>query len=366
MKIVLQHLTKSFPSRDKKSADVVAVNDFDFEIPDGKLIGLLGPSGCGKSTTLNLICGLLSPTFGRIFFGEDDVTDLPPENRGVGLVFQNYALYPHLTVRKNILFPLQNLKGAERPSKTEMEERMLQCARLVQIESLLERKPAELSGGQQQRVAIARALVKRPRVLLLDEPLSNLDARLRLQTREEIRRIQRETGVTTVFVTHDQEEAMSISDLIVVMNAGLLQQIDRPQTVYDDPVNQFVAQFLGTPPINMFSGRVRDGRLFFGEQGVLLVPGVSDCEVNVGIRPEGFAIDPEGPLSCELLAVEVMGRDTSVVFEHSARLSPSLRAVIPSEERMHAGERSVRFSLKPSKVYLFDKGNGARVRFGEK
>ena len=366
MKIVLQHLTKRFPARDKKGEDVIAVNDFDFEIPDGKLIGLLGPSGCGKSTTLNLICGLLTPTFGRIFFGEDDVTDLPPENRGVGLVFQNYALYPHLTVRKNILFPLQNLKGAERPSKAEMEERMLQCARLVQIESLLERKPAELSGGQQQRVAIARALVKRPRVLLLDEPLSNLDARLRLQTREEIRRIQRETGVTTVFVTHDQEEAMSISDRIVVMNAGVLQQIDRPQTVYDDPINQFVAQFLGTPPINMFSGRVRDGRLFLGEQSVLVVPGVADCEVNVGIRPEGFVIDPEGPLGCELLAVEVMGRDTSVVFDHSARLSPSLRAVIPSEERTHAGERSVRFSLKPSKVFLFDKTAGARVRFGGK
>ncbi len=366
MKIVLQHLTKRFPARDKKGEDVIAVNDFDFEIPDGKLIGLLGPSGCGKSTALNLICGLLAPSSGRILFGDDDVTELPPENRGVGLVFQNYALYPHLTVRKNILFPLQNLKGDERPTKAEMEQRMLACARLVQIEPLLERRPKELSGGQQQRVAIARALVKRPRVLLLDEPLSNLDARLRLQTREEIRRIQRETGVTTVFVTHDQEEAMSISDLIVVMNAGVVQQIDRPQTVYDEPINQFVAQFLGTPPINLFSGRVRDGRLYLGEQCVLVVPGAEDGEVNVGIRPEGFVLDPEGPLGCELLAVEVMGRDTSVVFDHGARASSSLRAIIPSEERMHAGERSVRFSLKPSKVYLFDKVSGARIRFGGK
>ena len=181
MKVLLDHLTKKFPSRNRKSGDeVIAVNDFCFEIPDGKLIGLLGPSGCGKSTALNLISGLLKPTNGRIFFGDDDVTDLPPELRGVGLVFQNYALYPHLTVRENIRFPLENLKGADRPSKEEMERRVREAARLVQIEQLLDRKPSEMSGGQQQRVAIARAVVKMPRVLLLDEPLSNLDARLRL------------------------------------------------------------------------------------------------------------------------------------------------------------------------------------------
>ena len=182
MKVVLQNLTKKFPGRERKNrTEVIAVNDFSFEIPDGKLIGLLGPSGCGKSTTLNLISGLLKPTGGRIFFGEDDVTDLPPENRGIGLVFQNYALYPHLTVKQNILFPLQNFKGKDRLSKTEMLEKAGEAAKLVQIEELMERKPGELSGGQQQRVAIARALVKMPRVLLLDEPLSNLDARLRLQ-----------------------------------------------------------------------------------------------------------------------------------------------------------------------------------------
>ena len=221
MKVVLKNLTKRFPNRNKKLPDVIAVNDFDFEIPDGKLIGLLGPSGCGKSTTLNLISGLEKPTSGRVFFGDTDVTELPPENRGVGLVFQNYALYPHLTVRQNILFPLQNLRGDKKLSKEVMEEKALEAAKLVQIDSLMERKPSELSGGQQQRVAIARALVKMPSVLLLDEPLSNLDARLRLQTREEIRRIQNETGITTIFVTHDQEEAMSISDLIVVMKDGV-------------------------------------------------------------------------------------------------------------------------------------------------
>ena len=221
MKVTLQNLTKIFPSRDKKSGkEVVAVNDFTFEIPDGKLIGLLGPSGCGKSTTLYMISGLQKPTSGKIFFGDDDVTELSTENRGIGLVFQNYALYPHMTVLQNILFPLQNLKGKDKMTKEAMMERAEWAAKLVQIDELLDRKPSEMSGGQQQRVAIARALVKMPRVLLLDEPLSNLDARLRLQTREEIRRIQRETGITTIFVTHDQEEAMSISDMIVVMKIG--------------------------------------------------------------------------------------------------------------------------------------------------
>ena len=222
MKIQLEDLTKSFPGRGRNSSRVTAVKDFNFKIPDGELIGLLGPSGCGKSTTLNMICGLEKPTSGKIFFGDKDVTALPPEKRGVGMVFQNYALYPHLTVRQNIIFPLQNLKGKDKLSRAEMEKRAMDAAALVQIQELMERKPGELSGGQQQRVAIARALVKLPHVLLLDEPLSNLDARLRLQTREEIRKIQRATKITTVFVTHDQEEAMSISDRIVVMKAGVV------------------------------------------------------------------------------------------------------------------------------------------------
>ena len=221
MKVVLEKLTKRFASRNEKGKDVIAVNNFDFEIPDGQLVGLLGPSGCGKSTTLNLISGLETPTEGRIWFGDRDVTNLPPEERGVGLVFQNYALYPHLTVEENIIFPLQNLKGKQKMTKEAMHQKAVEVAKLVQIDQLMERKPKELSGGQQQRVAIARALVKIPNVLLLDEPLSNLDARLRLQTREELRRIQRDTGVTTIFVTHDQEEAMSISDLIIVMKEGV-------------------------------------------------------------------------------------------------------------------------------------------------
>ena len=364
MKVELRNVTKAFPSRNKKSGEeVIAVNDCSFTIPDGKLIGLLGPSGCGKSTTLYMICGLQKPTKGQIFFGEDDVTGLAPENRGVGLVFQNYALYPHLTVKQNILFPLQNLKGADKLSKEEMLKRAYETAKLVQIDELMDRKPSELSGGQQQRVAIARALVKMPRVLLLDEPLSNLDARLRLQTREEIRRIQRETKITTVFVTHDQDEAMSISDFIVVMKAGVVQQIGKPQAVYDDPDNLFVAKFLGTPPINVFNGSVKGGKVYIGEEAVLSVNGVNDGEVYVGIRPEGFILDENGPLTCRLNNVEVMGRDVSVVSTHAASLKPTIRSIINADAGVDHDAETVRFSVKPHKLFLFDKESEKRIRF---
>ena len=364
MKVVLQNLTKIFPSRDKKAGkEVVAVNDFTFEIPDGKLIGLLGPSGCGKSTTLYMISGLQKPTSGKIFFGDDDVTELSTENRGIGLVFQNYALYPHMTVKQNIMFPLQNLKGKDKLSKNVMLERALEAARLVQIDELMDRKPSELSGGQQQRVAIARALVKMPRVLLLDEPLSNLDARLRLQTREEIRRIQKETGITTVFVTHDQEEAMSISDMIVVMKLGVVQQIGAPQDVYDDPHNLFVAKFLGTPPINVLVGTVSGGKLLLDGKAVMNVPGVADQDVYVGIRPEGFEIDNNGTLECTVSNLEVMGRDVSVVATHPASVNPVIRSIINADKKIDVSAKTIRYSLKPHKLFLFNKDTEERLYF---
>ncbi len=366
MKIVLQNLTKVFPSRNKKSnEEVVAVSDLTFTIPDGKLVGLLGPSGCGKSTTLYMISGLQKPTGGQIFFGDDDVTTLSPENRGVGLVFQNYALYPHMTVKQNILFPLQNLKGADKLDKNTMLERAHEAARLVQIDELMDRKPSELSGGQQQRVAIARALVKMPRVLLLDEPLSNLDARLRLQTREEIRRIQRETGITTIFVTHDQEEAMSISDIIVVMKLGVVQQIGKPQTVYDNPVNLFVAKFLGTPPINVFKAEVKGGKLVINGESVLDIPGVSDCEVFAAIRPEGFIPDENGPMTCDLSSIEVMGRDVSIVSKNEAMLTPAIRSIVDADYKVNAASAKVNFSLKSHKVFIFDAQTEERIYFGD-
>lgn len=364
MKVVLQNLTKEFTARGRKpDGKVTAVSDFSFDIPDGKLVGLLGPSGCGKSTMLYMICGLQKPTSGKIFFGDDDVTKLPPENRGVGLVFQNYALYPHLTVRQNILFPLQNLKGDAKMKKQAMLELADEAAKLVQIDELMDRKPSELSGGQQQRVAIARALVKMPRVLLLDEPLSNLDARLRLQTREEIRRIQRETRITTVFVTHDQEEAMSISDLIIVMKQGVIQQTGRPQEVYSDPRNLFVARFLGTPPINVFEGTVKNGTLYAGGDAVLSLSGVEDQAVYMGVRPEGFVLDKDGPLSCRLVGIEVMGRDISVVSTHDAMEGRSIRSIINSENVVDTSTGTVRFSLNPAKVYIFNKKTEERINF---
>lgn len=376
MEIRLQNLTKKYLNRNRKNpGEITAVSDFTLKIPDGMLVGLLGPSGCGKSTTLNMICGLEHPSSGRIFFGDRDVTELLPEYRGVGMVFQNYALYPHLTVRKNVLFPLENLRGKERLSKAEMARRADEAAAMVQIGELMDRKPGELSGGQQQRVAIARALVKMPHVLLMDEPLSNLDARLRLQTREEIRKIQRSTKITTVFVTHDQEEAMSISDMIVVMKEGVVQQIGKPQEIYDDPVNLFVARFLGTPPINLFEGQICDGKIVIGNTPVLNAADAAGMEpvfqkgncgprvpVTVAVRPEGFVPCEDGELSCALQRVEVMGRDISIVAEHPACETSALRAIVDASALPAPEAKTVKFSLKPEKVFLFCPETGERIR----
>ena len=365
MKVVLDKLTKRFPNRNKKiKTEVVAVDNFTFEIPDGTLVGLLGPSGCGKSTTLNLISGLEKPTEGKVYFGDTDVTDMAPEDRGVGLVFQNYALYPHLTVKQNIMFPLQNFKGDKKLTKEVMYEKVLEAAKLVQIDMLLERKPNELSGGQQQRVAIARALVKQPKVLLLDEPLSNLDARLRLQTREEIRRIQRETKVTTIFVTHDQEEAMSISDIIVVMKDGVVNQIGKPQNVYDDPTNLFVAKFLGTPPINVFKVKVKNHMIYIGNSAILEAKNIGDCDVYVGIRPEGFIPDDNGSLELKLKGLEVMGRDTTIVSTHEDSENVEIRSIVSAEIKLYPEMENVRFNVKPMKTFLFDMESGERIYFG--
>lgn len=380
MKVEIRDLTKRFPNRDKKGSEVIAVNKFNLTIPDGKLVSLLGPSGCGKSTMLYMICGLLAPTEGKIYFGEDDVTNVPPENKGVGLVFQNYALYPHLTVKQNIMFPLQNLKGAAKLSREQMNEKVLEAAKVVQIENYLNRKPAQLSGGQQQRVAIARALVKTPNVLLLDEPLSNLDARLRLATREELSRIQKETGITTIFVTHDQEEAMSISDMIVVMKDGVFQQSGVPQDVYDDPDNLFVAKFLGTPPINVFDGKVVDEVLYIGRDSVMDVPGVGNKDVFVGVRPEGFIPLDQGNnekhvFTCALEKKEVMGRDVSVVCSHPSYTGERFRAIVDADilkENSHVStdsnnvnKPSISFALKPGKTLMFDKATEERIRYGK-
>ena len=351
MEVKLINLTKEFDKQGKKKGQadkVVAVDHINVNIEDGKLIGLLGPSGCGKSTTLYMIAGLHRPTDGQIFFGEREVTELPPEKRGIGLVFQNYALYPHLSVAENIMFPLISRKEP----KKEAYEKALKMAELVGIEMLMDRKPSQLSGGQQQRVAIARALVKMPEVLLLDEPLSNLDARLRLQTREEIKRIQRTTGITTIFVTHDQEEAMSISDEIVVMNFGVIQQIGKPQDVYNEPINEFVAKFLGTPPINIIEATY-DGKIKFGTQELNEEFSLGNEEINnphIGIRPEFIKIEENGKYELNVEFVEYIGRDKTIIFNLPGIENETFKAIIPANINVNPGE-TAKFNLE--RFFLF-------------
>lgn len=479
MEIKLKNLTKAFPGDAKKNIpDTIAVNDLNIDVKDGELIGLLGPSGCGKSTTLYMIAGLKQPTEGEIWFGDEEVTHIEPEKRGIGLVFQNYALYPHLTVYDNVAFPLTNLKvittkkdlvlqnydamlalldhwkeaveiikksvyknkiskelaiealiakyhiitslattlfklklhtskdpeaivenyrknlleskekhelqnkqknivlnekyevlnengtaieEKRKLTKDEIDALVQEAARLVQISSYLLRKPSELSGGQQQRVAIARALVKKPKVLLLDEPLSNLDARLRIQTREEIRRIQKETGITTVFVTHDQDEAMSICDSIVVMKNGIEMQKDNPQVMYDNPKNLFVAKFLGVPPINVFEGRIENGKAYIGNDCILESEKLTENKkVYIAIRPEGFlpAYDSH-TLTIQVNSIITQGKDKSLVASHSDFLGDQIKAIVDSDIAVSTG--TVKLSIRPNKIFLFDHESEERI-----
>ena len=503
MEIRLVGLTKKFPGDIKRNiAETVAVDNLTITIKDGELLGLLGPSGCGKSTTLYMLAGLSEPTSGEIWFDDEDVTHLSAEKRGIGLVFQNYALYPHMTVYKNIAFPLANLRIEEtlksfecitydliikllsdprriagvildsavkkehnkvakllkkdkidenemvlkkdfaifalceefkiskyvantlfffglheasedeidalaqkyideytaklaeaknkilktgktlnekyeildndstvmitrKLTKDEIDARVREAARLVQISQYLDRKPSELSGGQQQRVAIARALVKKPRVLLLDEPLSNLDARLRIQTREEIRRIQKETGITTVFVTHDQEEAMSICDDIVVMELGKQKQMNHPQEVYRDPGCLFVAKFLGNPPINVFEGRIQNNVLYIGNDKVYTSDKtLKDGPVFIGIRPEGFLLDKEAPeeektLTLNCKEVVTMGRDLSLICSSPYLIGDRIKIIIDSDIDAKVGD--IKFAVRPTKIYAFDHETQERI-----
>ena len=345
MEVRLEGITKSF-------GDFTAVNNLNVTIEDGTLAGLLGPSGCGKSTTLYMIAGLEKPTSGRIYFGDEDVTDLPAEKRGIGLVFQNYALYPHMTVRQNIMFPLENAKVP----KAEALKTAQEMADLVQIGHLMDRKPGELSGGQQQRVAIARAIAKKPRVLLLDEPLSNLDARLRLETREEIRRIQQETGITTIFVTHDQEEAMSITDSIVLMKDGVLQQKEAPQEMYRKPANQFVASFMGTPPMGFMNGKVENGKILIGSV-ILGDTEVANGDVVVGVRPESWRLSTDNGVAATVKMVEVIGRDTLMTVEIEGQ---KVRCLIDSDNEVKVSD-IVKLAVKPQAIHLFDATSGHRL-----
>ena len=287
---------------------------------------------------------------------EQDITHVPIEDRNIGIVFQSYALFPTMTVYDNIAFGLT----LKKEPKDVIEQKVMRMLRLVSLEDYAHRNVTELSGGQQQRIAIARALVNEPSVLLLDEPLGALDLKLRKEMQQELKYIQQEVGITFIFVTHDQEEALSISDLIVVMKEGILQQIGKPQEVYDQPANLFVAKFLGTPPINVFSGKVTDGQVKIGEETVLLAD-LPDQEVTVGIRPEGFVVDEDGTFSCALKGIEVLGRDISIVASHPAAENAFIRAIVGSTRLNQDMAQAVFFSLKTDKVFLFDAKDGSRI-----
>ena len=315
MGILIQDLTKKFN-------EVYGVKDLNVKVEQGELVSILGPSGCGKSTTLFLIAGLHTPTSGNIYFGDKLINDVPIEKRGIGMVFQNYALYPHMTVEKNIGFPLK----MQKLNKNDIKHRVKEMSEFLHITELLKRKPSELSGGQQQRVAIARALIKKPRILLLDEPFSNLDARLRIQLKHEIKRIQQELNITTLFVTHDQEEAMSISDRILLMKDGVLQQFDTPSDMYLKPKNEFVAKFLGNPEINLLEVNEvidKDKIKVKGFSKVINIRNYyKESEVNttitkLGIRPEDISIvegedfDFEG----ETISYQMLGKEVHLIVK---------------------------------------------------
>jgi len=339
MKVLLDNITKNY-------GHTVAVKDFSAQLPDGHLICLLGPSGCGKSTILNMLCGITSVSQGHIFFDDQDVTKLPPDLRNIGMVFQNYALYPHMTVIENIAFPLEVKKIA----KKERLEKAAEIAKLVHVDSLLKRYPSELSGGQQQRVAIARALVKNPKLLLMDEPLSNLDARLRLEMREEIRRIQQETGVTTVFVTHDQEEAMSISDSILLMKDGALIQEGLCQELYKNPNCKFVADFLGNPPINNLQLTQEDFKTIFSDKY-----SYSASEITISIRPESFIYG--GKLPAKIISISEMGKEKILSLNF---FNNQVHAILNTDEELKPGQE-IKVGIKEKGCFIFDKESQERL-----
>ena len=344
MRVTLQDFTKTF-------GNITVIDKLNLTVEDGEMMALLGPSGCGKSTTLFAICGVHRVNGGRILFGDRDVSELPSQRRNVGVVFQNYALYPHLTVFDNIAFPLSVRKIA----KADIEKEVRAIASLTHIEELLERRPGQLSGGQQQRVALARALVRKPDVLLLDEPLANLDAKLRLEMRSEIRRIQLETGISAILVTHDQVEAMSMCDRIAIMNQGEIVQVAKPDEMYRSPVNQFVAGFLGNPPIAFVHGRSDAGVLH--TEGGLALPlpdrlrGLDGRKLTVGVRPEHFGIDGDVRVAGKVSFVEPQGRET--LFDVRLADGSVLRSVQASREDVKIGDE-VTWPIRIDRLLVFD------------
>ena len=339
-----------------------ALKSIDLKINEGELICLLGPSGCGKTTILNLLAGLLDPTSGDIRFDNESVIDKHPKDRNIGLVFQNYALYPHMTVLENVMFPLT--VGNKKKPKSEAMEIAKKYMKITSIEELANKKPGEMSGGQQQRVAITRALVQNPKILLLDEPLSNLDARLRLRIREEIRKLVKEIGITTIFVTHDQEEALSISDRIVLMNEGIVQQFDIPQNLYLEPANLFVAKFMGNPIINIFDlkkeGNVLKSKDLTIDLSLLdknrFKKDLNEVNYTIGIRPEYFKLSNTPLINVKTNYVELIGKDCIANFNING---VDARLITDINSKVSEGDL-IGLDIDYSGIYIFNE-NGDRV-----
>ena len=382
-KIVLDHVSKVFGD------DVVAVDDVSLEIGDGEFIVLVGPSGCGKSTILRILAGLEEVTAGELFLDEREITDLPPKDRDIAMVFQNYALYPHMTVEQNLGFGLKLRKTP----KDEQRRRVDDVAKVLGLDKLMQRKPSELSGGQRQRVAMGRAMVREPHAFLMDEPLSNLDAKLRVQMRAELARLHERLGTTTVFVTHDQVEAMTLGERVAVLRDGVLQQVDEPQNLYEHPANLFVAAFIGSPPMNLVEASVEGGRIRFGDFDLPVGPHASDLEgtkVILGIRPSDmedsavwrsetlptidvradvtenlgsevnvlFAVDAP-PVASDVIAATIDEPDAdSFAFLDEGTTMFCARVDARSSVRPGA---NVRLSVDPSRFYFFDRSTGEAI-----
>ena len=349
MDVELKGLAKSF-------GKVTAINNMNLEIEQGEFLVLLGPSGCGKTTALRMIAGLETIETGELYIGGKLMNEVLPKYRDVAMVFQSYALYPHMIVEENIGYPLK-MKGVKGQDK---KDAILKAAKLVQLDDLLHRYPKQLSGGQRQRVALARALVRRPRVFLMDEPLSNLDAKLRGQMRAELKHMQHQLGITTIYVTHDQIEAMTLASRVAIMNEGVLQQIDSPKNIYNDPDNLFVAGFIGSPPMNLIHGEIESGNFF--TEGCLInnVKKDSKKDVILGIRPEDMEIVQKGTshLEATLYSIELTGDQTIV----TSKMGSNFVTINEDKDFESNLDLPVKIKLDKAKIYFFDSLSGERIR----
>ncbi|QBR93637.1 ABC transporter ATP-binding protein [Nocardioides euryhalodurans] len=358
--VTFQKAQRWYPGADKP-----AVPGIDLEIRDGEFMVLVGPSGCGKSTTLRMLAGLEEVNDGKIFIGDKEVTHIPPKDRDIAMVFQNYALYPHMSVADNMAFALKMAKVPD----AERKQRVAEAAKILGLEEYLERKPKALSGGQRQRVAMGRAIVRNPQVFCMDEPLSNLDAKMRVQTRTDIAKLQSDLGVTTVYVTHDQVEAMTMGDRVAVMKDGYLQQVDSPLNLYDKPQNLFVAGFIGSPQMNLLSASAKDGQAQIGNYLVPVDPTASNKlgpqhnDITVGVRPEAWRLvsESEGGLPVHVTVVEELGADGFVYGTSDVEGTPSNVIVrVSARDSIHKGD-TIHVTTDPQNVHVFDNGTGERL-----